>query len=51
MVAEEAWRGMSLLLLGCHFVLVTLEGMCQPLPWGSFLVFPLRRSEQEEGAA
>ena len=43
MVTEEAWRGMSLPLLGCHFVLVTLEGACQPLPW--------ERSEQVEVTA
>lgn len=34
MVAEETWRAVCLPLLGCHFVLVTLEGVCQPLPWG-----------------
>lgn len=27
MVAEEAWRGMSLPLLGCQFVLVTIEAV------------------------
>ena len=34
MVAEETWRAMCLPLLGCHFVLVTLEGGVSASPLG-----------------